>query len=384
MDDFDDTAAAGREPADSGRTPRRLVVGSPDDLLACVPLALGFVPTGSVVMVAVGGAGGPHARVDVPTVERVHEVAECLARPALAHGVTTVALVVYADLELAEQLAPGLLVGFARAGVQVVALVGADGERWVSLEPGSRTRLPREYDALAHRFVTEAVVDGQVVLASRAALADALAPVPEEVEQVERCLDRLLGAETPPPRAAPERLARLVRRSTALGHRPGVRELALLRLGVQAPEGRDAAWSWVRREDARAHVDLWIRVVRSCSEGRAAAPASVLAFHAWLAGDGALAWCALDRAGERGNSTSLAALVGDLLARAVSPSAWVALAPTPEQAERRGSGVRPAAGSGRLGGCGGEGASARLVASREARAAEVVDLAERRRRRGQC
>ncbi len=390
MDDFDDTAPlvdlpVSREPEQAepheqasapgarsagppDRGPRRLVAGSPEDLLACVPLALGFVPSRSVVMLAVGGGRGPHARVDLPDPARAEDVVRSLAGPALAHGVTRVALVVYADLERAREFAPALLAGFAGAGIEVAALVGADGAGWISMLPGRHTREPREYDVLAHRFVAEAVLRGQVVLGSREALLEAMRPVPAEVEEVGRCVEALAAGVVA---VTPERLTRLLRRTVALGHPLGAEQVALLRHGVETAEGRDAAWSWVRREDARAHADLWIRVVRSCGVGEAAAPASVLAFHAWLTGDGALAWCALDRAGEQGRGTSLAALVGDLLERAVPPSAWEPLAPRTDPGAVRGSARSRARAVDRSGPAG----------AAEAVAGEVVDLAERRRRK---
>ena len=53
-----------------------------------------------------------------------------------------------------------------------------------------------------------------------------------------------------------------------------------------------------------------------------APPATLLAFAAWLAGDGALAWCALDRAREADPDYSMAALVERALTCAVPPSTW--------------------------------------------------------------
>ena len=49
------------------------------------------------------------------------------------------------------------------------------------------------------------------------------------------------------------------------------------------------------------------------------APAALLAFAAWQAGDGALAWCAVDRCLEADPDYSLAGLVAELLTAAVPP-----------------------------------------------------------------
>src|SRR5436190_1173403 len=50
--------------------------------------------------------------------------------------------------------------------------------------------------------------------------------------------------------------------------------------------------------------------------------AALLAFAAWQAGDGALAWCGIDRALEIDPDCSLAQLVADVLSGAVPPEMW--------------------------------------------------------------
>jgi hypothetical protein len=50
--------------------------------------------------------------------------------------------------------------------------------------------------------------------------------------------------------------------------------------------------------------------------------AALLAFAAWLAGDGALAWCALDRCEEAEPGYRMAALLTHALAAALPPSSW--------------------------------------------------------------
>ena len=90
---------------------------------------------------------------------------------------------------------------------------------------------------------------------------------------------------------------------------------------------RDVAWSLMSREEARGHVDLWRDVVRRCPTDLLAAPASLLAFAAWLAGDGALAWCALDRSALADPDYSMAALVAHSLEQALPPTIWT---PVPE------------------------------------------------------
>lgn len=312
-----ETSSSSREGPPDAHPRRRLSVGGPDDLLASIPVVLGFVPTDSVVMLSLAGARGPHARVDLAAEDDHLEMARALVAPAVAHGVEQVALVVHAPLDVGEVAARTVREEFETAGVEVAALLVADGKLWRSVLPGRRTVHPREYDALGHRFVAEAVMDGRVVLSSREGLVDAVRCDPVAERRV-----RAAAHAAPAERWEPAQVAELLAAAASQGRALDDLEVARLRDAVREPLVRDAAWSWVTRDVARAHVDLWRQVVRSSGPEAVAAPAAVLAFHAWLAGDGALAWCALDRAGEGGLRTTLGDLVADLLTRAVVPSAW--------------------------------------------------------------
>ena len=209
-----------------------------------------------------------------------------------------------------------------------MAAVAADGNHWVSLTPELHETAPREYDALAHPFVAEAVVRGQVVLGSRGAVRALLRADPRLVREV----DALLGRG--PVRAGVVQIAPQVTSAWVLeclrGHvqqrtLPEISEIARLLRGVEETEGRDVAWAWADRRDARHHVEIWLRVLRGCAPQHRDAAAAVLAFHAWLAGDGALAWCAVEASQANGGECSLASLVQDLLTQAAPPQAWVPL-----------------------------------------------------------
>jgi hypothetical protein len=65
-------------------------------------------------------------------------------------------------------------------------------------------------------------------------------------------------------------------------------------------------------------VSTWASGPRSC----AAARATLLALAAWQAGNGALAWCALDRCFDVDEDYPLAGLVARLLTEAMPPEAW--------------------------------------------------------------
>jgi hypothetical protein len=81
---------------------------------------------------------------------------------------------------------------------------------------------------------------------------------------------------------------------------------------------RDLAWQAITTE--QPHLTLWTDVTRRADPALVPAPASLLAFTAWRAGDGALAGLALDRALAADPSYSVAQLLRDALRQGLPPS----------------------------------------------------------------
>jgi hypothetical protein len=305
-------------------TSSELIARCPDDVLALVPVVLGFVPDESVAMLTFGAARPFHARVDLPhTREEIAEVVAALLEPARRHRVRRVFFVVYShDPRLSGALARALVRAFERAGVDVVDALRADGRRWYAAI--GRAGIPPygvPYDVSAHPFLAQSVVEGKVTHASRERLRETLSGDPARVARVVGALAGLTGDRSP---ALEEGAwaAELVGRHARDGTSPDDPEVARLLRGMLELRVRDAAWSPMSRERASDHVRFWSDVVRRSPAPLLAAPAALLAFAAWLAGQGALAWCALDRCAEADDDYSLAGLVGDALTRAVPPEAW--------------------------------------------------------------
>jgi hypothetical protein len=68
-------------------------------------------------------------------------------------------------------------------------------------------------------------------------------------------------------------------------------------------------------------------VVRRSPDPLLAPPAALLAFTAWLSGDGALAWCAVDLCQGAEPGYSMAGLVTQALAGGIPPAAWSGIGP---------------------------------------------------------
>jgi hypothetical protein len=297
---------------------------TPADIAAFVPLALGFVPERSVVVVSIGSPGGMHARVDLPhDPDDVDDVVEALLRPARLNGVREVIAVVYDDdTTVADEAAWSVHEEFTAAGISVREVLRVHDEHWYAVLPGAPLAAYQgvRFTLADHRFTAQGVLDGRVTHPSREALRATIAPDAAAVRQVEPHLD---GAR---PLAAGE-LTALTRRHLEQGTGFSGSELASVAVTVTSGERRDEAWVWLSRADARGAVDLWADAVRRLPATHVAGPAAVLAFAAWLVGDGALAWCAVDRCRAAQPTHSLAGLVAQLLETATSPDTWESLRP---------------------------------------------------------
>jgi hypothetical protein len=286
-------------------------------------MALGFVPHRSAVLVATGAAG-MNARVDLPhDPDDVDDVVEALLRPARLHHLTEVVLVVYDDdTTVADEVAWALHEEFTAAGIRVHQVLRIHDDHWYAVLPGAPLGAYRgvRFDRDEHRFTAQGILAGRVTFASREELQATIAPDPDAAARTATAL----AAASPLPEGA--------LRTLAAGHvadRTTFSDAELASVAVTVPSGarRDEAWAWLTRAEARRAVDLWSDAVRRLPASHVAAPAAILAFAAWLSGDGALAWCAVDRGREAEPDHSLADLVAQLLESATSPDTWEMLRP---------------------------------------------------------
>lgn len=303
----------------SPRQPRLLTARTPEDVLALVPVVLGFEPDRSVAMLTFGGHDTFHGRLDLPPPgaddATIAAGVRMLLDPARHHGVRQVLFVVYGeDGATTRRTVRALRRAFAAAGIDVVEVLRTHDGRWFA--PGApRHGVPFRVDD--HPFRAQAVLDGIVVHGSRADIELALRPA---AGLVERTRDALATAGV----ASPDEVADLVALRLGSG-RFGDTELARVLLaitGATGGPGRDVCWVGLGRDQADSAVRLWTDAVQRSPEELVAAPAAVLAMSAWLAGHGALAWCAVDRCREAEPDHPLARVVDDLLTRAVPPSTW--------------------------------------------------------------
>jgi hypothetical protein len=186
---------------------------------------------------------------------------------------------------------------------------------------------------------------GRTVLASREDLAASIAPVGgpvaetmrQETKRAERVAARLLTDST----KAGSTVRPVVERGlgavqAAIGiYRDGgsiteASQFAWLALALASLQVRDDAWARMDPAHREAHLRLWADLTRHAQPRYVAAPASLLAFTAWQAGNGALANVALDRALTDTPDYSMAHLLRDTIDAGAPPS-LARLPMTPEE-----------------------------------------------------
>jgi hypothetical protein len=251
----------------------------------------------------------------------VTEVVDALLVPSLAHEVERVAFVVYsAEAGLAASLAAGLVPAFVADGIGVLDVIRAHGGSWCRVPVRARAEEspPVPYDDTHHPFNAQAVFEGRVTLASREQLRATIAP---DVG----CRDRwsVLVHRLPPPGPAEVVRARaLVASWVTTGADPDDEGAAQVLAAITRADVRDAALYSVTRESARDHVRVWAALLRGAPDRQVPDTAAVTAFCAWQCGQGALAWCALDRCLAVDPGHRLGLRLAECLTRALPPSVW--------------------------------------------------------------
>jgi len=294
-------------------------------------------------------------RYDMPDPDHPRGAA-VLARYAIsllaAQGVRTAVAVGYGQDAAVAPVAAALRERAVAAEIAMTELLRADNGRYWSYicrDPGCCPPEGTPFDITDHPAARALRAAGGRVLADRDALAGTVAQVggPQGaalrratrqcLAQVVACAARLDRAGTP---VDAPRLTAFVGQVAMLDaiwrYREGrlvpAEHAALLTVALGQLRVRDDAWTRMAAEYQGAHLRLWTDLTRLARPGYVAAPATLLAFCAWQAGDGALANVALDRALGDDPGYSMALLLRDALDSGLSP-AMARLPMTPEEVE---------------------------------------------------
>ena len=246
------------------------------DFIALAPVVLRFHPTNSLVMMTIDSF---HARVDLPEEwEQIDALVNGLLEPAIKHKVERVAFIIFGeDGHDYAELKKALLNAFMGAGIELLAALETQDRKWKQFwdtewEPLDLSDHPLTLEAQFHDLAPRH--------ASRAEMTAYIKPKQAEMsDEVQQAVQNLMDTEV------------------------------------------SAVVQTLTREGAKDAVALWTEALRGCEPGTEfiSDVAIVLSFAAWLNGDGALAWVALDHVHQ---CSKWHEIIYTLLDRAVNPSGW--------------------------------------------------------------
>lgn len=328
-----------RNPAPRTPSAPAIRLHSPAQIVAAIPYLVGFPPSASLVALAIG-ADAPRVcltlRVDLPPPEYSARLADMIAAHLRNAEAAAAVLVVYTE-EAGESprtdLVHALDTAVGEHGIEVRDALWVRAGRWRSYrcrEPGC---CPPEGTPVDLGQVSElaaaAAYLGDVVHGSREDLERTLAPVGRRartglaraLDRVSRSLETELaagGREAVATRSR-ELIDAAVRARAETTVELSAADVARLALGLADVLVRDSALGWAGTDLEHAAEALWVELVRKAPPPYAAAPATMLAVHAYLRGNGAYARIALDRALASDPGYSFALLLSEGLDRGVPP-----------------------------------------------------------------
>jgi uncharacterized protein DUF4192 len=337
----------GASPGEAPGKRHRVQVSSPADVLAVIPHLLGFHPADSFVVL---GAGPPGERVelgfrydlpDPPDAATARQIAGHAAAVLSGREVTTVIAAGYGPGRLVTPVADVFAATMRREGLRLRELLRAENGRYWSYLCRNVNCCPPDgvvFDHSSHPAAAAMTAAGMAAYPDRAARASAVAPLTgDAAAAMKAAIDRAGARAASLVRAARDGGSHNVRRllidegrravrGAIRGYRAGKRitdpdRLAWLMVVLADLPVRDDAWARMVPEHCPAHLALWGDIVRHASSRWLPAPASLLAFTAWQAGDGPLATLALERALAADPDYSMARLLRDILDAGVPPSA---------------------------------------------------------------
>jgi hypothetical protein len=313
-------------------------VHGPADLIAAVPHLLAYHPADSLVVLVLSEDRPSKVtmslRVDLPPPRHRRALAHQLLAPVRCEAGSVVLVVVGGGTPDPPSTLPhqGLVdcleAVLATAAVPLAGAIWtsgtAEGDRWV--EYGATGHAGTVPDPAGSEMAAACAASGMVTFASRADLAAVLTPdEPEALSRREALLDEAaLGAERDEDREQAARkglllITRAVTSAYARTTRLSDTEVVALTLALTDLWVRDMALVFATGPHATAAERLWTELTRATPVPERAQPATLLAFSAYLRGDGALASVALDRAEEACPSHRLASLVRSALDHALPP-----------------------------------------------------------------
>jgi hypothetical protein len=324
---------------------KRVRLASPASVLAVVPNMLGFHPSQSLVVL---GLSGPRRQVsltfrydlpDPPDDEHAADIGAHAREVLTREGIPAAIVIGYGPAEPVARAAPAVVRALQDAGVDVAEVLRAEAGRYYCVtcpDPDCCPPGGTPFDPCSHPAAAALDEAGLSALPDRAALARTLQPPPGTAratrQATSRALRRLGQAAATTQRSGldPARAladaGRTAMRDAISRYRGGGSvadraQLAFLAVILGDLRVRDDAWARMDPEHAGRHSALWTDIVTGAAPEFVPAPASLLAFTAWQAGEGALANVAAERALAADPAYSMAVLIAEAVQAGLPPSA---------------------------------------------------------------
>ncbi|WP_306357893.1 MULTISPECIES: DUF4192 domain-containing protein [unclassified Nocardia] len=327
------------------------VLKDPDQFIAAVPAMLGFVPERSLVVVAMHHEAGQRyavkvaVRLDIPPAQQYAPLPEHLPRICRNSDADLVLAVLVDDRaarpdaggdatalgqrRLVDRLRRALAGGdVVLAGAWATPRITAGAEWWDIDSPERHGLVP---DPAASQVAAKSVLDGRVLRASRRELVDAIAVdgalreqvsayLPTAVADAQRRLARAIQIDNPD---AYTRMA-LCQVLSVITRTPGsevsASVIADVAVALRDLPVRDIMFGVAGGAHAHAAEQLWEVLTRALPDPDRAQAATLLAFSAFLRGDGPLAGIALKQALTSDPDHRMAGLLDTALQMALPPA----------------------------------------------------------------
>lgn len=307
-------------------------IRSVDQAISIVPHLLGYRPDEDLVVLVVGPTLEVTVRASLDQVDDPIGFAHHLGPVALKFPDAEFLVIAYSrDTDRARAV---LMVAQAGLGAgRICDAIATDGERWWSLYCEDRPECAEGHRVLTDSVVqAEAVYRGLGVLADRSTLAatvagpgaELLASESQLLEQARAFSDDLTNDE------ATEALTEIIGQAFGTQTPPGPE--AALRIACLLTHDRLATTVWVStcQSAARPLLEVWTAVLAHAPDELATRPLMLCGLAAWLAGDGALESCCLERAAALDPTDTLFGALDFLQRSVLHPVEWLDINPDPE------------------------------------------------------
>jgi len=313
----------------------QLRAATPDAVLAVIPHMLGFYPSRSLVVLGLGEQNRVMVtfRYDLPEPSD-YELATDIAHHAeyvlTRERISAAMLIGYGPGELVLPVLAQTAARIGNQGIHLQEALRADAGRYWSLLCSDVSCCPpegRSYDPGSHPAAAAMTDAGLTAHPDREALARTIqrpagtaGTIARATEEARLRLARLAGGgeaagDRDPKlqviRAGRSQVQQAIRRYRAGDRIDSIAHLAWLAVLLSDIWVRDDAWARMTPAHRDEHCRLWTDVLRAAAVDFVPAPASLLAFTAWQAGNGALAAMAVDQALAADPAYSMARLLNN-------------------------------------------------------------------------